>query len=96
MNGGHSKENINNKLKGFPFETLFCDENENRKKFFISKNGEEGKFIESFIGNKEQIKKMKNNRNLGNLLNYKLFVGKNFDDLHEKLKEIIGKSDKND
>ena len=56
----------------------------------ILEDREDGRFIESIIGNKEFIVELKKSDNkLGKLMKVEYFIEENFDILHKKFKEII-------
>ena len=62
----------------------------------ILKEHEEGRYIESLIGSQEFINQLKNPKNqLGELMDSKYFIQEDFNELHEKFKEIKN-SEKNE
>ena len=80
----HSKKNFKNRLLKSP---LYCCKN---NKNDILEEEEDGRFIESLIGDKNFISKLKDYRNkLGNLMDVKYFVGENFEELHLKCQELM-------
>ena len=79
----HSKKNSKNFNKSTPL-TCFID-----NKIILLDEREDGKFIESIIGNNEFITDLKNpNNKLGELMKIEYFTEENFDKLHQKYEEL--------
>ena len=80
----HSKKSNKNLNENTPL-TSYRNNN-----IIILEDREDGRFIESIIGNKEFIVELKNRDNkLGKLMNIEYFIAENFDELHKKFNEII-------
>jgi len=80
----HSKKNFKNIFLKSP---LYCCKNYKNDKL---EEEEDGRFIESLIGDKDFISNLKDYKNkLGNLMDVKYFVGENFEELHLKFKELM-------
>ena len=79
----HSKKNLKNLHLKSP---IICYIN---NKIDILSEPEDGRFIESILGNKEFIKDLKNpNKKLGELMNVDYFTKNNFEELHKKYDEL--------
>ena len=80
----HSKKNFKNSKTESP---LFCYK---YNRIDILEEKEDGRFIESIIGDKDFISYLKNcKNNLGELMKVEYFVGEDFNNLKEKCKELI-------
>ena len=65
------------------------------EKTIVRKSPENGKFIESIIGKQSFIRELKDSKNnLGDLMDTKYFVDKDFKKLHEKYDEVINSNKK--
>ena len=88
----HQKKNIRNRFEDSPI--YYCD-NGNIKKilYFNEKNkniGEDGKLVESFINSDPNvIRILKEKKIFGELLDYSLFIQKDFSLLNNKINEIL-------
>ena len=84
----HGKKNLKNLRIESP---IICY----RREFGCSvqlKQSEDGKFLESLIGNEDFIDELKNAKNkLGELMEIKYFIDKDFTKLHEKYNELMNK-----
>lgn len=80
----HSKKHLKNKYINSP---KICSINNKVQKL---KDAEDGKFIESLIGDSNFISQLKNPRNnLGELMKMEYFIDENFYKLHSKYKELL-------
>ena len=88
----HQKKNIRNRFENSPI--YYCD-NGNIKKliYFNEKNqnvGEDGKLVESFINSDPNIIRiLKDKKIFGELLDYYLFIQKDFSLMNNKINEIL-------
>ena len=87
----HEKKNSKNKEEKTPL-TSFKDDS-----IIIINKREDGKYIESIIGNEEFLNELKKPKNkLGKLMKVKYFIKENFNKLHSKFEEIIKLNKEND
>ena len=80
----HSKKNFKNRALKSP---LFCCKNYKNDNL---DEEEDGRFIESIIGDKNFISGLKDHKNnLGSLMDVKYFVAEDFEELHSKYQELM-------
>ena len=79
----HSKKNLKNLYTESP---LYCYKD---NQIDVLSEAEDGRFIESIIGENNFILELKNPKNkLGDLMKEEYFIGENFEQLFNKFKEI--------
>ena len=93
----HQKKNIRNRFEFSP--VYYYDNGEIKKLINNNENninvGEDGSLVESFIDNNTNIIKiLKEKKIFGELLDYNLFIQKDFNLLKNKMNEIINKEEK--
>ena len=95
-NNSHQKKNQKNRHITSPI--YYFDKAEIKKIEYLKNNkiqGEDGRLIEAFIDDdRERISSLQADIIYGNLLDIKLFIQSNFDELKKKFNEIITKKDK--
>ena len=85
----HSKKSLKNpKIKS----PIVCYKNDICGSILL-KESEDGRFLESLIGERDFIKALKDPKNkLGELMKLEFFIDKNFEKLHQKFNEIMNKN----
>ena len=87
-NNGHSKKNSKNQDKDSP--ELICKKEGPQEihDLSLSNIGESGRFIESFIGDQNEIYDIDFSRHLGETLNFKYYIQEDFKELKKKIKDL--------